>query len=45
MLRPAEVAEVVLAIVAGGETGQAWEIQAGRPAEPIEFRTVTLSRT
>ncbi|HEY4020167.1 MAG TPA: SDR family oxidoreductase [Pseudonocardiaceae bacterium] len=45
MLRPAEVAEVVLAIVAGGQTGQAWEVQAGRPAEPIEFRTVTLSRT
>jgi NAD(P)-dependent dehydrogenase (short-subunit alcohol dehydrogenase family) len=45
LLRPAEVAQVVLEIVAGGQTGQAWEIQAGRPAEPIEFRTIDLSRT
>ncbi|HJP80248.1 MAG TPA: SDR family oxidoreductase [Pseudonocardiaceae bacterium] len=45
LLRPGEVAQVVLEIVAGGETGRAWEIQAGRPAEPIEFRKIDLSRT
>ena len=45
MLAPADVAELVLEIVAGGETGQAWEIQQGRPARPVEFRPITLSRT
>lgn len=45
LLRPAEIATFVAELVAGGATGQAWEIQAGRPAEAIEFRKVTLSRT
>ena len=30
LLRPAEVAALVLDVVAGGDTGQAWETQAGR---------------
>lgn len=45
LLRPAEVAALVLDVVAGGDTGQAWEIQAGRDAEPVAFRPVVLSRT
>jgi NAD(P)-dependent dehydrogenase (short-subunit alcohol dehydrogenase family) len=45
LLQPADVAAVVAEIVAGGETGQAWEIQAGRPAQPVAFRPITLSRT
>ena len=45
LLQPAEVAALVREIVAAGATGQAWEIQAGRPAEPVAFRTITLSRT
>jgi NAD(P)-dependent dehydrogenase (short-subunit alcohol dehydrogenase family) len=44
LLRPAEVAALVLDVVAGGDTGQAWEIQAGRDAEPVAFRPVILSR-
>ena len=45
LLQPVEVAALVLELVAGGETGQAWEIQAGRPAEPVAFRAIDLSRT
>lgn len=45
LLRPAEVAALVLDVVAGGETGQAWEIQAGQEARQVEFRPITLSRT
>ncbi|GAA0344778.1 SDR family NAD(P)-dependent oxidoreductase [Streptomyces blastmyceticus] len=41
---PAQVAEAVEAIVAGGETGRAWMVQAGRPPEPVEFPRVDLSR-
>ncbi|HEY4454829.1 MAG TPA: SDR family NAD(P)-dependent oxidoreductase [Pseudonocardiaceae bacterium] len=44
LLRPAEVAALVLDVVAGGDTGQAWEIQAGRDPEQVAFRPVILSR-
>ena len=45
LLQPAEVAALAREIVAADATGQAWEIQAGRPAEPVAFGEITLSRT
>jgi NAD(P)-dependent dehydrogenase (short-subunit alcohol dehydrogenase family) len=41
---PDEVAAAVEQIVAGGETNQAWEVQAGRPPARVQFPTVELSR-
>lgn len=42
---PAEVAEAVASIVAGGATGEAWLVQAGRTPVPAEFLRVELGRT
>lgn len=39
---PSEVATAVEAIVAGGETGQAWIVQAGRAPERVQFPEFTL---
>lgn len=41
---PDEVAAAVEQIVAGGDTNQAWEVQAGRPPTVVQFPTVELSR-
>jgi NAD(P)-dependent dehydrogenase (short-subunit alcohol dehydrogenase family) len=40
LLRPEDVAEAVAAVLAGGETGQAWVCQPGREPEPYQFRGV-----
>jgi hypothetical protein len=37
---PAEVAEAVELIERDGRTGQAWVVQAGRPAVPFGFPAV-----
>jgi NAD(P)-dependent dehydrogenase (short-subunit alcohol dehydrogenase family) len=42
---PAEVAAVAAGILDSPATGQAWEVQAGRPAAPVSFPELTLSRT
>ncbi|QUQ67254.1 SDR family NAD(P)-dependent oxidoreductase [Kutzneria sp. CA-103260] len=41
---PDEVAVAVEQAVRGGQTNQAWEVQAGRPPAVVEFPTVELSR-
>ncbi|MFC0540502.1 SDR family NAD(P)-dependent oxidoreductase [Kutzneria chonburiensis] len=41
---PDEVAAAVEQIVAGGESNQAWEVQAGRPPAVVQFPTVELSQ-
>ncbi|MEV4108020.1 SDR family NAD(P)-dependent oxidoreductase [Nonomuraea sp. NPDC049695] len=41
---PDEVAEAVESIARGGETGNAWMVQAGLPPAPVTFPTVELSR-
>ena len=44
---PAEVAEAVEAveaIPAAGRTGEAWVVQAGQPAAPVQFPTFEVSR-
>lgn len=41
---PDEVAAAVEQIVAGGDSNQAWEVQAGRPPMIVQFPTVDLSR-
>jgi NAD(P)-dependent dehydrogenase (short-subunit alcohol dehydrogenase family) len=41
---PDELAAAVEQIVAGGETNQAWEVQAGRPPTVVQFPVVELSR-
>ncbi|HEX3925065.1 MAG TPA: SDR family NAD(P)-dependent oxidoreductase [Streptosporangiaceae bacterium] len=40
MLAAGDVAGAVLAILASDETGQAWYVQPGRPAEPFAFRNI-----
>ncbi|MFF4409182.1 SDR family NAD(P)-dependent oxidoreductase [Streptomyces sp. NPDC001404] len=42
---PAEVAEAVVSIVAGGGTGEAWLVQAGQTPVPAEFLRVEPGRT
>lgn len=39
-----EVAAAAATILASATTGQAWEVQAGRPAAQVSFPAVTLSR-
>ena len=41
---PAEIAAVAADILEAGETGQVWQVQAGRRAELMDFPRVTLSR-
>ena len=41
---PDEVAAAVVQIVQGGETGQAWTVQAGQPPTLVQFPTVELVR-
>ena len=41
---PDEVAAAVEQIVRGGDSNQAWEVQAGRPPTVVQFPTVALSR-
>jgi NAD(P)-dependent dehydrogenase (short-subunit alcohol dehydrogenase family) len=40
MMAPGDVADALLAILASDQTGQAWYLQPGRPAEPFRFRNV-----
>jgi NAD(P)-dependent dehydrogenase (short-subunit alcohol dehydrogenase family) len=40
-----QVAAAAEEVLDSPATGQAWEVQAGRPVAPVEFPTVTLSRT
>ncbi len=40
MMTAGDVADALLAILASDETGQAWYVQPGRPAEPFRFRNV-----
>jgi NAD(P)-dependent dehydrogenase (short-subunit alcohol dehydrogenase family) len=40
---PGHVADAAVAILASGETGRAWDVQAGRPATPVDFPEVTIS--
>ncbi len=40
MMRPDDVADALLTILASDQTGQAWYVQPGRPAEPFSFRNV-----
>ncbi len=40
MMRPDDVADALLTILASDHTGQAWYVQPGRPAEPFSFRNV-----
>jgi NAD(P)-dependent dehydrogenase (short-subunit alcohol dehydrogenase family) len=42
---PDYVASVAATILESPDTGQAWEVQAGRPAGPVSFPELTLSRT
>jgi len=35
-----DVVDAFMAILASGETGQAWYVQSGRPSEPFRFRNV-----
>lgn len=42
---PDHVAQAADFVLGSGETGLAWDIQAGRPATPVEFPAVTLSMT
>jgi NAD(P)-dependent dehydrogenase (short-subunit alcohol dehydrogenase family) len=42
---PAEIAASVAGIVAGGETGRAYVLQAGRAPEPVVFPTLELVRS
>lgn len=39
-----DVADAFLAILASDQTGQAWYVQPGRPAEPFVFRNVPGAR-
>jgi NAD(P)-dependent dehydrogenase (short-subunit alcohol dehydrogenase family) len=39
-----EVVDAFVAILASGETGQAWYVQPGRPSEPFRFRNVPGAR-
>lgn len=39
------VASAAATVLGSPATGQAWEVQAGRPATPVTFADVTLSRT
>jgi NAD(P)-dependent dehydrogenase (short-subunit alcohol dehydrogenase family) len=41
---PTQVAAAAATVLASPATGQAWEIQAGRPPTPVEFPEVTLRR-
>jgi len=41
---PDEVAAAVEQAVRGGQSNQAWEVQAGRPPAVVQFPTVELSR-
>ncbi|HEY2576963.1 MAG TPA: SDR family NAD(P)-dependent oxidoreductase [Streptosporangiaceae bacterium] len=41
---PDEVAAAVESIVAGGQTGQAWMVQASQPPAAVEFQPVQLAR-
>ncbi|GAB2550995.1 SDR family NAD(P)-dependent oxidoreductase [Nocardia heshunensis] len=41
---PDEVAAAVEHVVRSGETGQAWEVQGGKPVAPIAFPAIELSR-
>lgn len=41
---PDEVAAAVAQIAQGGETGQAWTVQAGQPPTLVQFPTVELAR-
>lgn len=45
LLRPAEIADAVVQILASEETGQAWVVQPGRAPEPYRFRGVPGPRT
>lgn len=40
---PEQVAEVAENVLDSGETGQAWEVQAGRPASAVKFPHVSVS--
>jgi NAD(P)-dependent dehydrogenase (short-subunit alcohol dehydrogenase family) len=40
IMKPGEVADALLAILASEHTGQAWYVQPGRAAEPFAFRNV-----
>jgi NAD(P)-dependent dehydrogenase (short-subunit alcohol dehydrogenase family) len=40
MMTAEDVADALLAILASDQTGQAWYLQPGRPAEPFRFRNV-----
>ncbi len=42
---PEQVAAAAATVLASPATGQAWEIQAGQPATPVEFPEVTLRRS
>jgi NAD(P)-dependent dehydrogenase (short-subunit alcohol dehydrogenase family) len=43
---PAEqVAETVVRILAGEDSGECWYVQAGRPSEPFRFRGIPGPRT
>jgi NAD(P)-dependent dehydrogenase (short-subunit alcohol dehydrogenase family) len=41
---PAEIAEAVDTVLASGETGQAWLVQAGQPAEVVPAPVIDLAR-
>ncbi len=45
LLAPVDVAQAIHAILTTDESGQAWYVQPGRPAEPFAFRNVPGPRT
>jgi hypothetical protein len=40
LMEPAQIADAVLTIVTGDDTGRCWICQPGREAEPYQFRGV-----
>jgi NAD(P)-dependent dehydrogenase (short-subunit alcohol dehydrogenase family) len=42
---PDHVAEAVLSVLAGGGTGQAWQVQGGQSPALVRFPDITLSRS
>lgn len=45
LIRPEEIAEAVMRILADERTGEAWFVQPGREPEPFRFRNVPGPRT
>lgn len=41
---PDDVARSALSILGSSQTGQAWEVQAGRPAAAVDFPSIKVSR-